>query len=90
MIKGVQELSQEITTFLQHRFQADMDAWKALTACRDPNEMLECQRNFAEMATKQYLEEAKNLTAKIIDMVSSTTSSFRPERFPFTGNGRGE
>jgi hypothetical protein len=89
MMKGANDLSQEIITFLQRRFQADMDVWKMLTSCRNPNEMLECQRDFAETATKEYLEEAKKLTTHVIDMVSSVTASFRPEQFPLAGNGRG-
>jgi hypothetical protein len=88
MMKGANDLSHEIITFLQRRFQADMDAWKALTACRNPSDMLECQRDFAEMATKEYLEEAKKLTTQVIDIVGSATASFPPEQFPFAGNSR--
>jgi hypothetical protein len=80
MIKGANELSHEIMTFIQGRFQADVDAWKALTSCRNPSEMFECQRDFAERATTQYLEEAKKLTEHIIGMVGSATASFRPEQ----------
>src|SRR6185437_1387221 len=89
MMRSSNDFSQDIVTFLQRRFQAETDAWKVLTSCRNPSEMFECQRDFVATSTNQYLEDAKNLTTKIIEIVSGATSCLRPDQFLFPGNGRG-
>jgi hypothetical protein len=39
-----------------------MNAWMKLASCRDPNDVLECQRHYAEKATSDYFEETSKLS----------------------------
>lgn len=79
MMKGAVEITQEIMTFSQNLLQADIDAWKALTACRNPGEFFECQKQFAEKATAQYLDEANKITSRIIGVMSGASARFQSE-----------
>ena len=74
------ELYEEITTFWQRRFEADLDAWEAFASCRNPRDFFECQRQFAQKATNEYCDRASRLTSQIIGVINSTTSPFRQEQ----------
>jgi Phasin protein len=80
MMGSAAELYEELMTFWQGRFQADMDAWKAFASCRNPADFFECQRQFAEKTTAQYRDEANKLTSRIIGIVSSAASPFQQEQ----------
>lgn len=79
MLKGSFELTQEMLAFSQNRLQANIDAWKALTACRNPADLSECQKEFTEKATAQYLDEANRLSSRIISMMSGAAVPFREQ-----------
>lgn len=61
-VHGVSAVTEEMTQFVQGRVQEDMGVWMRLAACRDPNEVLECQRHFMEKATHDYFQEAGKLS----------------------------
>lgn len=63
------ELSQEITRFAQDRLQEDMTAWATLASCHDPQEAVECQRQFSAKAAAQYSEEIGKLSQMMTRMV---------------------
>jgi hypothetical protein len=60
-------LTQEITSFTQHRLQEDMDTLFALAACRNPTEALERQQRAVAKASQEYTDEI----AKLGRMVTS-------------------
>lgn len=80
LFKGAFDLAQEMLAFSQARLQADIDAWKALTACRNPGNLFECQKEFTEKATAQSFDEANKLTSWMIGVMSSATAPFRQEQ----------
>ncbi len=79
MMNSSFELAQEMLTFSQMRLQANIDAWKALTACRNPDDLFGCQKDFTEKATAQYLDEANKVTSRVISIMSSAAVPFREQ-----------
>lgn len=76
-VKDSFELAHEMLTFSQARLQANIDAWRALATCRNPVDFLECQKEFAEKATAQYLDETNKLTTRVIGMMSTAAAPLR-------------
>jgi phasin family protein len=74
---GVTTLSGELAQFIQARLQDDLAAWSALAACRTPEEALECQRRFAEGATRQYSEEITKLSQMMVKLAADGLETFR-------------
>jgi hypothetical protein len=54
-------LTQEITSFTQHRFQEDMDSLFTLAACRNPAQAIEHQQRFVAKASQEYTDEITKL-----------------------------
>jgi hypothetical protein len=54
-------LTQEITSFTQHRLQEDMDTLFALAACRNAAEAFEHQQRFVAKASQEYTDEIARL-----------------------------
>ncbi len=79
MMKDSYELAQEMLKFWQTRFQADIDALKALIACGSPRALFECHKAFAEKATAQYVEEASKLSNRMISIMSNVAVPFRDQ-----------
>jgi hypothetical protein len=79
MMKGSFELAQEMLAFSQMRLQANIDAWKALTACRNPGDLLECQKEFTDKATAQCVDEANKISSRVISIMSGAAVPFREQ-----------
>lgn len=73
-IKDSFEFAHEMLTFSQACLQANIDAWQALATCRNPADFLECQKEFAEKATAQYLDETNKLTTRVIGIMSTAAA----------------
>jgi hypothetical protein len=71
------ELAHEMLTFSQARLQANIDAWQALATCRNPADFLECQKEFADKTTAQYLDETNKLTTRVIGIMSTAAAPLR-------------
>lgn len=71
------ELTQEFFAFANARMQADLEAWKAMTACQTPAELLECQQRFSEAAIKQYADEMSKLGSRLIGLMARPASPVR-------------
>lgn len=69
--KGVADLSQEFLASAQERFQVAADSWKSLFECRNPADLIECQRHFLEKATHQYFEESNKFAKRAVDIVNA-------------------
>ena len=72
MIKSMAALSEEMFSFVQTRLREDLKAYQTLIRrCGSPGEVYDCQRQFAEQATSQYLDMAKKLTALTSEIAGS-------------------
>src|SRR5262244_228103 len=54
-------LTQEITSFTQHRLSEDIDIFFALAACRNPAQAIEHQQRFVAKASHEYTDEIAKL-----------------------------
>ncbi len=61
VLDGMAEISQEVMSFMSHRFKEDMEVSSTLMACKTPEEAFHVQRQFAETATREYFEEARKV-----------------------------
>ena len=75
-MKSAAELGQELMAFSQSRLQAHSELWKSFAACRAPSDLVECQRQFAEKAATQYLNEASSVTSRLLAIMGGATASF--------------
>lgn len=71
IVSGTAEIAQEVVSFWQSRFQADVNAWKALLECRTPGDLFECQRKFVEKTATDYVEEANKLSSRLVQIVGN-------------------
>ena len=68
VMDGMAEIGQEMMTFVNRRFQEDMEVSRLLLECKTPEEAFDVQRRFAETATRAYFEEVRKvmeLAAKV-------------------------
>jgi len=70
-------LYQEVAQFTQDRLQEDAAAWSALTACRSPDEAMECQRRFTAKAAEQYYDEIGKLSQLMMKTAGESFSSLQ-------------
>lgn len=82
LMRGAAELSQEMMTFSQSRFQAGIDAWQTAVACRTPADLFENQRALAEQATARCFEDAQKLVSRALAVMNDAAASFQQERPP--------
>ena len=75
--RGVAFLTEEMSRFLQARWQSDFDAWKALVGCRSANEILDCQQRFAERVIDDYFDEIGRLSRLAMDTAAASLSAFQ-------------
>ena len=62
-------LSQEITSFTQHRFQEDLDTLFALAACRNAAEAFERQQHAVARAFQEYTGEIAKFGPMVTHLV---------------------
>jgi phasin family protein len=70
MLKGMADLSQEMSEFTSERLRESAKSSTTLLSCTDPAEAFRLQYDFASKATEQYLEEA----AKLMTLALQTSS----------------
>jgi hypothetical protein len=70
MLKGMADLSQEMSEFASARLREGAQRSTTLLSCTDPAEAFKLQYDFASKATEQYLEEA----AKLMTLALQTSS----------------
>jgi len=68
-IKSSFEITQEMLTFSQERLLADIEAWNAFSACRNPGDLPAYQVEFATKAITQYADIASKLANQLISGV---------------------
>lgn len=77
LMNGAFGLGQEMLTFSQERFQADVEAWQALLACRNAGDWVERQKEITEKARAHYADHANRLARRLIDILHDATAPFR-------------
>src|ERR1700745_1497981 len=75
MVKGMFAISQEMTQFAQARLKEEARNCQALIHCHSPSESLSCQRQHAEAATTEYLDEANRLTVMMTKIANDGFAS---------------
>jgi hypothetical protein len=66
--RGMAEISQEVVQFTQSRLQEEMAVWSSLAGCKKPEEVFQCQRQFAEKTASQYAEEIGKLSQMVMQL----------------------
>ena len=77
LLRGMFDIAQEIITFSQARFRANVEALTSLSACQNVEDIVKFQQTFAETATNECLNEANKLTAQITRVLSGADFSVR-------------
>ena len=72
VVNGSIELAREAIEFSTRRLQASLDAWMALSKCRNLSDLSECQVELAKKATSQYTEAASTILNRCAILMSST------------------
>jgi phasin family protein len=80
LMKGMAELSQEIMTFSQSRFQAGIDAWQTAAACRSPADLFENQKELTEKAAARYFADAQKFAQRATALMNEVAAPLRQER----------
>ena len=75
--RAISALTEEMGQFVQARLQEDMGTWAKLTACKDPSQAFECQRQYAEKAAADYLDEANKLSRLTMSIASDRFAAFQ-------------
>jgi hypothetical protein len=73
MMKESIELARDTLTFSNTRLQANLDAWTALSRCRNLRDLSECQAELAKDATSQYTDAASRMITRWANVVSSAS-----------------
>lgn len=75
MLKKAAELSDEIISFSRTRLQTDFDTWQAMASCRNANDLFECQRQFAQKAGSECLDQAGKLASRMTTLIADAALS---------------
>lgn len=81
MVRNSFALAHQWVSFGQTRLEDDLKSLKTLYACRNVEEMMQCQQRFAERATAQYLDQARKLAAQITGLLSQVTGPIAKSHF---------
>lgn len=75
--RAITALTEEMGQFAQSRFQEDMSIWGKLTSCKDVSQAFECQRQFIQKATTDYIDEASKLSQLTMNIASDGFSTLQ-------------
>jgi len=82
-IANLFELSDGLSRFAKDRIQRDMSAWVKLVSCRDPKDLLACQKDLAEEMTTRFADDVLAISNMIATVAGHSHS-------PAHGNGGGK
>ena len=75
--RAIMALTEEMGQFAQSRFQEDMSIWGKLASCKDVGQAFECQRQFIQKATTDYIDEASKLSQLTVSMATDGFSTLQ-------------
>lgn len=61
MLAGMAEMNQEVFRFLARRVEADLAASKAVTSCRDWEQIRDVQSTYLSTAASDYMDESQKI-----------------------------
>jgi len=67
-VENVFKLSGEISQFAQNCIHRDVAAWAQIAACRDPKELIECERAIATDAMNSFAEDVIRISQLIVTL----------------------
>lgn len=70
--RGMSALGEELGEFVQARLQQDMGMWSKFASCRDMTQAFEFQRQYAQKAVSDYLDEAGKLTRLTVNVAGES------------------
>jgi len=76
-VKGTFDIAQQLLSFGQARLDDDLSTLRTMMACHDLTELAECQKQFAEKAAAQYMDQANKLTSKLTNLLSSAAAQVK-------------
>ena len=74
LMQGGMDIGKDVLEFSQGRLKRNIDRISALAECKNPTEMLDCQRNSAEETMNEYLEEAHKISSHMTGIMRDTVS----------------
>lgn len=77
--RGMSALSEQTNQFMQARFQEEIGAWNKLTACRNPPQLVEWQREYLEKAAADYLGQAEKLSLIAVEIANDSLAALYGE-----------
>ena len=81
--RAISTLTEELGQFAQARLQEDLGIWSKLTTCKDVSQVFECQRQFVQKATSDYIDEANKLSRLTMNIANEGLPAFQTaEREP--------
>ena len=69
--RNMSKLSQEMAQFMQSRLKEEAAMWEKLAACHDPNDVVQCQSEFAAKTGTDYVEASQKLSRLMLDFAKS-------------------
>jgi len=79
LLTQLNETAKTMHLFSQSRLQANIDACRSLSSCRDPAELAGHQREFIENATAQYSEHAQNMSEQTVAIITAAAKHPAPD-----------
>ena len=61
VLSGMAELNEEVFKFLARRVEADLEASKAVTSCRDWEQIRDVQTNYLSSVASDYMDESQKI-----------------------------
>lgn len=80
--RGMAAFAEEMTRFVQARWQTEVEAWTKLATCRDPSEALACQQRHAEKTFADYADEFAKLSRLMMDASAESMAAFQTKAEP--------
>ncbi len=74
LMQGSMDIGKDMLEFSQGRLKTNISQMSTLAGCKNPTEILDCQRHSAEEAMNQYLEEANKITAQMTEIMRDSVS----------------
>lgn len=74
-IDNLFELSDGLSRFAKNRLHRDISSWARLVACRDPKDIVECQKHIAEEMTSRFADDVLTVSQMIATVAANTYRS---------------
>jgi hypothetical protein len=82
--RGMAAFAEEMTRFVQARWQAEVEAWTKLSTCRDPSDAIALQQQHAQKTFADYAEEFTKLSRLMMEASTESLAAFQTKPAPVT------